>query len=170
MNKGSTQMSPISEANSHSKAALSWIVAIFKKHNIPFQISGGLAAIAYGAVRPLADIDIDIPDAAFDLIMADVNDYIIYGPARYKSEKWDLLLMTLNYHGQEIDIGGADETRIFNEKTHQWQKLTDDFSKVEMKEIFGLQLPVIPYENLVAYKKILAREVDLIDLKEIEKK
>ena len=44
------------------KAALIWITNILKKHQIPFQISGGLAAIAYGASRSLADIDIDIPD------------------------------------------------------------------------------------------------------------
>lgn len=32
-----------------TKTALIWITGILKKHQIPFQISGGLAAIAYGA-------------------------------------------------------------------------------------------------------------------------
>lgn len=46
----------------NAKAALIWIADILKKQQIRFQISGGLAAIAYGANRPLADIDIDIPE------------------------------------------------------------------------------------------------------------
>ena len=46
----------------NAKKALIWITDIIKKHHTPFQITGGLAAIAYGANRPLLDIDIDIPD------------------------------------------------------------------------------------------------------------
>lgn len=153
---------------SNTKEALVWITGILKQHQIPFQISGGLAAIAYGASRPLADIDIDIPDSKFDLLIDEVKPYITYGPERFKSDKWDLMLMTLNYRDQEIDLSGADSTYIFNEQMQQWIKLDEDFSKVNLKTIFDLSLPVIPIKNLINYKKILSREVDLIDLKQIE--
>ena len=152
----------------NTKKALTWITEILKKHQISFQITGGLAAIAYGATRELDDIDIDIPDGKFDLIIEDVKSFITYGPARFKSDKWDLLLMTLNYHGQEIDLSGANSTYIFNDNNQEWIKLSDDLTKISMQNIYGLVLPVISYVDLVNYKKILARNVDIIDINQME--
>lgn len=151
------------------KNALMWITTILQKHQIPFQISGGLAASIYGANRPLADIDIDISDNGFESIIEDVKTYIIYGPARYKSDKWDLMLMTLNYKGQEIDLSGAESTYIFSEQAKEWFKLTESLAAAPIKNVFDIDLPVIPLFNLISYKKILAREVDLIDIAQIEK-
>jgi hypothetical protein len=150
------------------KLALIWITDILKAHQIPFQITGGLAARAYGATRPIADIDIDMPEEKFDLVKNDVIDFITYGPGHFKSDKWDLLLMTLNYQGQVIDLSGAYHTKIFNEKTHLWVELSEDLSKVETKNVFGLPMPVIPKNILIAYKNALSRKEDIMDVKEIE--
>jgi hypothetical protein len=146
------------------KPALIWVVEILKKYHIPFQITGGLAARIYGAVRELDDIDIEIPNEQFDKIKKEVQEFIIFGPAQYKSDRWFLLLMTLNYQNQVIDISGADDTRILNEKNKEWQKLHVDFAKVEMRTIFDIKVPVIPRDELIAYKKILSRDVDIIDI------
>ncbi|MEO8964961.1 MAG: hypothetical protein ABI370_09860 [Gammaproteobacteria bacterium] len=153
----------------NSKTALIWITDILKNNHVPFQITGGLAAIAYGATRPLQDIDIDIPEDKFALVKEKVAEFITYGPEKYKSNKWDLLLMTLNYQGQEIDLGGAYQTKIFNEKTGHWEKLVENLSNAEVKTVYELQLPVIPRDILLSYKKVLSREEDRIDVSEIEK-
>ena len=50
----------------NTKKALTWIVRVLRKYKVSFQISGGFAARAYGATRELADIDIYIPNKAFD--------------------------------------------------------------------------------------------------------
>lgn len=152
----------------NAKKALLWITDILKQHEIPFQITGGLAAIAYGATRPLEDIDIDIPDDKFDVISEAVKPFVVSGPERFKSDKWNLLLMTLNYEGQLIDLSGADTTFIFSEKTQGWVKLVEDFTQASNKTIFGLSLPVIPRLSLIQYKTILARDVDLIDIEQIK--
>lgn len=151
-----------------AKTALIWITDILKKHQISFQITGGLAAVAYGADRSLADIDIDIPDNQFDLIKGDVAPYIVYGSTRFKSNKWDLMLMTLNYQDQEIDLSGSDSAHVFNEKTAEWIKFDEDLNVAPMKKIFDLDLPVISLKSLIYYKKILSREVDLVDINQIE--
>lgn len=44
----------------NQRKTLKKIVQIFIAHKIQFQISGGLAAIIYGAERPLYDIDIEV--------------------------------------------------------------------------------------------------------------
>lgn len=74
---------------SNLKAALIWITDILKKHSVPFQITGGLAARAYGATRPIIDIDIDIPEDKFDIIKNEVSSFITYGPDQFKSKTWD---------------------------------------------------------------------------------
>lgn len=83
------------------KKAFRWIINILKKHQVPFQITGGLAAQAYGSKRPLNDIDIDIPEDRFNEIVPNVKDYITYGPAHFIDERWDLFLLTLNYQRSE---------------------------------------------------------------------
>ena len=98
------------------KSAFKWIVDILRENHIPFQISGGLAAKMYGSKRRLYDIDVDIPDHLLRRLVSRVKPYVIFGPARFKDECWNLKLMTLKYHGQLIDISGAKKAKIFNKK------------------------------------------------------
>ena len=150
------------------KKAILWITNILNKHAIPFQIAGGLAVRAYGSSRKLMDIDIDIPEEDFETLKLETAPYIIFGPSQFKNEHWDLLLMTLNYHGQEIDLAGAYHTKIYNSENNAWKKIITDFSKTNYMTIHGLSLPVISREELIAYKKILARPIDLVDVKFLE--
>lgn len=135
---------------------LEWISGILRKHDIPFQITGGLAAHAYGATRPINDIDIDIPEDRFQEILEEVNPYIIYGPTRYTENVWDVFVMTLNYHGQEIDLGGAYTTRIRDPKTGIWHAAKADLRTAETKNILGLEIPVVNKKDLIEYKSWLA--------------
>jgi hypothetical protein len=156
------------QSHQNVKEALVWITDILRKYSIPFQITGGLAAILHGSKRPLEDIDIDIPEDTFALITNEVQNYIIYGPEIFKNEKWNILLMTLNYQGQSIDLSGAYHSTVFNEKTHQWETLPEYLSRSVIMTTYELTLPIISRDDLLAYKAILARDVDLIDMREIE--
>ncbi len=151
----------------NTKEAFYWIVDILRMKNIPFHIAGGLAAKVYGAKRKLADIDIDVPDEMFERISSNVKDYIIYGPKQYKDDSWDLLLMTLNYKGQEIDIAGAYKAKLFNREKGEWELAKTDFSKDEQHTIFGFMVSVINKKELIEYKSKLKREVDIQDISEI---
>ncbi len=147
--------------------ALRWITEIFNNHKIPFRIAGGLAAKIYGATRELADIDTGIPEARFYEIIPDVKEYIIWGPQKYLNENWDLLMMTLNYKGQEIDVCACDTEKIFNHNTKEWEYLPAGLENVVMREIEGIKVPVMPIKDLVSYKNKLQREVDISDVKEL---
>ena len=150
-----------------TEKALLWIVSILNNKKIPFQISGGFAAKIYGSPRELNDIDIDILDENFPDIFEDVKQYIIYGPENYKDEKWDALLMTLNYEGQDIDITGATNGKISNKDRSAWLKYPCDFNKVTYKEVFEITVPVIQKEDLINYKRELDGEHQLIDIEAI---
>ena len=121
----------------NTKSSLTWITEILEDLNIPFQIAGGLAAKAYGATRDLWDIDIDIPEDKFELVRAKVSEFIIFGPSHFQDIHWDLWLMTLNHHGQKIDLSGAYQIKICDQLTGLWHKLQTDFSKAVFIEILG---------------------------------
>ncbi|MSR79086.1 MAG: MazG-related protein [Candidatus Taylorbacteria bacterium] len=150
-----------------TKKALEWIVGVLRKHQVSFQISGGCAAKIYGSPRELNDIDIRIPEDCFEKIMADVKPFIIYGPEHYIDQKWDLYLVTLEHAGQEIDIGGGN-AKISTKNRDTWIDFPTDFSKAVMRTFLGLEVPVIPKKDLVAYKKLLDGDHQIIDIQSVK--
>jgi len=151
-----------------TKKALLWIVSLLKEKNIPFRLSGGFAAQLYGSSRPLNDIDIEVPDAALDPLEPLVKKYIIWGPERWKDEVFDLLLMTLNYEGQEIDLSGVDTEKVYNKIKNQWENFSIPMNQFTLHRVEGLEIPVIKKEHLLAYKSKIQREVDLQDIQAID--
>jgi len=150
-----------------TEKAFLWIIDILEKKEIQYRISGGFAARVYGVDRELADIDIEIADEDISLIQEDVKPYIIFGPARYQDENWDLNLLTLEYLGQEIDLASA-EAKIFDQKTKSWENWVSDLGDFDVKEVFNKKIPLEPVQSLISYKNKLAREVDLEDVRQLE--
>lgn len=149
--------------------ALKWIVYLLQEKNIPFQISWWFAARIYGSDRPLYDIDIEIPDRFFDILLPDIKEYLIYGPQRYIDENYDLLLMTLKYTWQEIDISWSDTDKFFNATAQERESCNTNIADAVEKEIDWLLIPLIPLQNLIAYKQKIRRPEDLVDIKNILK-
>lgn len=143
-----------------------WIVSLLGRHQVPFVITGGLAAKIYGSPRALNDIDLDIPSAAFDLIAPEVASFATYGPARYTGTKWDLPLITLDHEGQEVDIGAADDTRIHDGA--QWVEIPSGLDDAWQMELFGLTVPVIAPQKLIAYKSMLDGDHQLVDIRAVQ--
>ncbi len=147
-----------------AERAFRWIIDILAKNRIPYQISGGLAAKAYGSARPLVDIDIDIPDRYFERLAPLVKRHIIFGPSKWRGEGFRVYLMTLDYKGQLIDIGGTDATSMWNRATKKWQPLTTNFRSFTKKRVMGRAVKFIRRKHLIAYKSVLDRRVDRQDL------
>jgi hypothetical protein len=150
-----------------SASAFHWIVTILQTQGIPFAVTGGLAARTYGSLRGLNDIDIDIPDDCFCKVVPEVVPYIVFGPARYKDSEFDLLLMTLRYKGQDIDISGAGSVKLRDRNSGAWLDSPSSLADSVQREMFGLRVPVVNKSALIAYKKIIARDIDLIDIEVI---
>jgi hypothetical protein len=141
-----------------NKNILDWIIK--KLNGIDYQITGGLAAFWYGSKREIYDIDLEVSDSDVYRLSEICREHIIYGPERYVDEHFDLLLMTLDYGGQLIDVCGIDSMYI-----RGWLQLIDFNTSVEIN---GMK--VVLLADLIAYKKLLNREVDLIDIELLNKK
>jgi hypothetical protein len=147
--------------------ALRWIVSLLRTAGVSFQVAGGLAARAYGAERPIADLDFYVPTARLEGIAKAAAEYVEHGPMHICEAGWDITFMKLSYAGQRIELGGAEDVRIFDHRTGQWAEQDIDLSKAEMRKVLGVEVPVMPFEQLVAYKRRLNRAVDRQDLAEM---
>ena len=150
-----------------TKEAFLWITNLLKINKIRYQITGGFVAKIYGSSRGFDDIDILLSNNNLFQIK-NLCTNTIYGPKRYKDKHFDVLLLTLNYENQEIDLIGADDRKIFDKSKNKWiNKRKIDFNKSNIKEIFSKKVPIIPLNDLISIKKSLGRKKDLYDVLKI---
>lgn len=151
------------------RSALEWIAREANRDHLPYQIVGGLAALAHGGSRPLHDIDLYMPfsNPHWADFLAAVKTYVVWGPETVIEGAWDLTYLKINYYGQKIEIGDVAALRIRNCKTGDWVEQVIDFKLSVSKTVFGCQIDVMPVNQLIAYKELLGRDVDLQDIQEL---
>jgi hypothetical protein len=149
--------------------ALGWIVDLLSGLGVPFQAVGGLAARAYGASRPLVDLDFYVPTARLTEIAAAAADFVVRPPAAYRDATWDLSFMKLEFAGCAIELGGAEDARFYDIEANRWREARVCFDRSETRLIFGIPVPTMPREQVLQYKRRLGRDVDLEDIDEIRR-
>ncbi len=151
--------------------ALGWIVSLLNRYSIRYQMCGGLAAKAYGATRPLVDIDIyavlqDSP--RFQQFMDEVQPYLIREFTPYHSASWDLRYLALNYQGVQVEIAeSTTKPRFYNHRDGRWEDQVIDFAASTLVLVYGVEIALMPKGELLAYKAMLDREVDHLDIEQI---
>jgi hypothetical protein len=151
--------------------ALGWIVALLTRYRVPYQICGGLAAKAYGATRPLVDIDIYASlegSPAFRLFLAEVRPYLIRDLAPYRSATWDLRYLALSYQGIQIELAESSaKPRFYNQREHRWEDQVIAFATSTHMLLYGVEVAIMPKGELLAYKSLLDRAVDRLDVEDM---
>jgi hypothetical protein len=148
--------------------ALQWIIGLLDELEVPLQAVGGLAARTYGAKRPLVDFDFYVPTDALEKVAEAASEYVVRAPRHHRDDDWDITFMTLEYDGQKIELGGADGARYHDRLRGMWEDAAVDFERSVPRSVFGVEIPVMPFEQLASYKRGLDRDVDRRDLAEIE--
>ena len=156
--------------NKNTKEALKWIVKILNGLNISYRIGGGVAVHLYGHTREINDIDISISNDYFDCIIPFVREYIIAGPKHYKNEKWDCMTLSLNYHGQDIDITDASTLLMTNREGTEWIENRKIYQKYpdNIIDFDGINIPLMHPKILIEYKKELSGKHQEDDIRFLE--
>jgi hypothetical protein len=145
------------------------VVALLTRYRVPYQICGGLAAKAYGATRPLVDIDIYASlegSPSFHPFMEEVRPYLIREWAPYRSAAWDLRFLALSYQGMQIELAESGaKPRFYNQREHRWEDQVIAFAASAHMLLYGVEVAIMPKDELVAYKSLLDRAVDHLDIK-----
>jgi GrpB-like predicted nucleotidyltransferase (UPF0157 family) len=148
--------------------ALAWIVGLLTRHGLPYQAVGGLAAQAYGARRPLVDIDLYVPLFQAQAALAEMQPYLVRAPLPHRSAAWDLVYLALEYGGVPIEIGdSAANPRFFNRREQCWEAQEIDYGASQTARLYGVDVAVMPRAELARYKAMLDREVDRLDLQDM---
>lgn len=128
---------------------------------------GGLAARAWGGTRDLVDLDFYVPLDVIPMLARALAPSAAGGPVHVKGAHWDLTLLRLDLDGCAVEFGAAEDARWRDARTGAWRSAAIDFSRHEMREIFGVRVPVMLRDELIAYKAALDRDVDAIDLHDL---
>lgn len=148
------------------KKVLEKVVNVFQQNQIPFQITGGLAAAFYGANRPVYDIDIDVSKNDIQKIRELFRDNIVEDLHHLENEKFDLYLLTLKLDDTLVDISQVEDAYVFDNKGKR-VRMNTNISNAEFISWEDINLPLQNKKELLGYKKILNRDIDLIDIEQM---
>lgn len=73
------------------------------------------------------------------------------------------------FDNQVIDICGAYKTKIFNKTNKEWVVIKNNLKNKNFCKVYGVSVPLTPIKELIRYKLILRRGVDLIDVENLKK-
>lgn len=150
-------------SENHLKA-LKFVVFTLEKHEIAYQVTGGLAGNIYGSEWPLHDIDIEVSQKDIEQVASLFKPHVIRPLARFVDEEFDLMLVTLRVNDVEIDINQAEDAFLVT-KNGQRVKFDTDLCKAIEKPFLDLTVWVQPLEDIIRYKELLGRNEDVRDLR-----
>ena len=125
------------------KEVLAFLTSTLKENSIEFQATGGLAAIAYGAKRPLYDIDIDIYKRDVGKVRELFRQYVIEDwnkEIEGDDDNFDLWMMRLSINDVSVDISQIEESRV-RPVGGEWMVQPESMD-IELRIIEGIELPI----------------------------
>lgn len=146
---------------------LKTISQILKDNNISFMITGGVAAILYGARRATDDIDLSVARHDIPRVEELFSQYVIKSFKKPLSSGSDIYLTSFSIDGTRVDVGQT-ENNCYLLKGGKQYCIDSDLDKALIIKFRGLELPVQDKEELISYKKYLNRPIDLQDILQIE--
>jgi len=142
---------------------LAFVVGKLQSNNIRYQLSGGIAGNIHGSSWPPHDIDLEVGVADFACVAELFADVLKVPPHHLVDDEFDLLLMTLTIDEIEVDINQVEDAFAIT-KAGEHVPLSTDLRKAERHQFEGLDVMVQALEDLLAYKRLLGREADVVDL------
>jgi predicted nucleotidyltransferase len=157
--------------DSKTISALKWIATILNDSGIPYRMGGGAATNLYGSGRPVNDIDISMAGKEyFSVILPLVKEYIVTNPTHYQDEKWDCVTLSLNYHGQDIDITDSETLLMRSKDNTHWIENKYIYRKYPdvVREVDGVPVSLMDPRVLLEYKQELTGDHQEFDRKFLE--
>lgn len=148
-------------------AALRWVCGLLDECAIPFQLTGDLAAAAYGAARPVRSLELFIAAEHVPALLRGAAEHVVDYPWRRRDDAWDRVALSLLHEGVTIDVCVVEASRFKEAATGEWRDAHIDLRSSETLKAWGVEAPVMPREQLLDQKRRLDRETDRQDLRHL---
>jgi len=148
---------------------LEHISEVFSRENITWFMWGGFAAVQYGSKRELTDFDIFVKKQDFKKAFNACKDMQPTKLGVKEVHGFKGISFSITKPGCIGDFITDHEIIIKGEK-YSFEMDNEMMSRIKKKEIHHLFLPVIPPEDLIAWKAIMQRgkELGKYDLRDVE--
>jgi hypothetical protein len=149
-------------------SAVAWLADLFRDREVRYAAAGGLAARAWGAKRPLVDLDFYVHGEDLDRIESDLAPFVVAPLTKIENDHWDLSLLRLEYAGVPLELSVGEGAKYQEAKTGVWHDACPVFENCPELELFGTRLRVMNRDALIEYKLRVDRAVDRADVAAIE--
>lgn len=160
----------------HAHAALSFILPELAKRSFRYAITGGFACYAYGVLRPLTDIDIDIDTTkdsdVFKEFYASLAATMTQPLEHLVDQNYDNYNFEITVDGIIVDICPMEEMKVFDKVSGGYEGFyKDGFPAIETVDFFGLKLDLLSKELVIKNKEMLRwqRDSDRADIAGLRK-
>ncbi len=150
-------------------SAVEWLADLFRDRDVRYAAAGGLAARAWGANRPLVDLDFYVHGEDLDRVESDLAPYVVQPLKELTNEHWDLSLLRLEYAGVPLELSVGEGAKYREAKTGKWHDACPDFDQCPEREFLDTRIRVMNREALLEYKRRVDRAVDRADVSSIER-
>jgi hypothetical protein len=154
---------------SRAADAVVWLTDLFADRGVRYAAAGGLAARAWGASRPLVDLDFYVKGEDLDRIESELAPYVVQPLSEFRNEHWDLSFMRLEYAGAPLELSVGEGARYREAATGEWHDACPDFEDCPERELFGTTVKVMNRAQLMEYKRRVDRAVDRADIASMER-
>ena len=148
-------------------AALRWVCGLLDECAIPFQLTGDVAAAAYGAARPVRSLELFIAAEHVPALLRGAEEHVVDYPWRRRDDTWDRVALSLSHEGVTVDVCIVEAARFREAATGEWRDAHIDLASSETLTVGDVEAPVMPRGQLLDQKRRLDREVDRQDLRHL---
>ena len=151
-------------------AALRWVCTLLDECAIPFQVTGDIAAAAYGVARPIRSLELFIAAEHVPALLRRAEEHVDDYPWRRRDNAWDRVALSLSHEGVTVDVCVVEAARFREAATGEWRDAAIDPAASVTVKVRGVEAPVMPRGQLLDLKRRLDREVDRQDLRHLARK
>lgn len=150
--------------------ALAWLCDLLRERGVRFAAVGGLAARAWGASRPLVDLDFLVAGEDLDRVEPDLAPFVVRPLSPHRDDRREFSCLRLEYGGVPIELAIAEGARYREASTGEWHLEEIALARCPRRQVLGMPLPVLAREDLLRLKRRLDRAIDRADVAALERR